>query len=235
MLKNRQQQILQAVIEHYIQSAKPVASQDLTQERGLDMSSATIRSEMLALDDSGYLEQPHTSAGRVPTDKGYRFFVDNLIPRLGLSEKEEQTLNSVFSIEDEEDFIRDLGKTLSRLSRTFSAIGTLHDDLLYETGFSEIFEEPEFLDRQHVKTFGHLADLLDDEIGDFVRENATEEKIFIGEENPWKWAHDYALVMSSWRHPTGLQGFFVLIGPKRTNYSKHLSLINYLKSFNDHE
>ena len=79
MLTERQKIILTAAVENYISTAYPVASHALCKEHMLDVSPATIRNELLELDSLGYLEQPHTSAGRVPTDKGYRFFVEHLL------------------------------------------------------------------------------------------------------------------------------------------------------------
>ncbi|HZG16391.1 MAG TPA: heat-inducible transcriptional repressor HrcA, partial [Candidatus Bathyarchaeia archaeon] len=79
MLTDRQRMILSAIIDNYIQSAEPVGSRTISKREGVGFSSATIRNEMADLEELGYLEQPHTSAGRVPSTKGYRFYVDNLI------------------------------------------------------------------------------------------------------------------------------------------------------------
>ena len=78
MLDDRKAAILRAVVEEYIETAQPVGSQHVTRARGVQASSATVRNEMSVLERDGYLVQPHTSAGRIPTDKGYRFFVDSL-------------------------------------------------------------------------------------------------------------------------------------------------------------
>src|SRR5579863_3915579 len=77
-LDHRKAAILKAVVSEYIETAQPVGSAHITGNPGVEVSSATVRSEMAALERDGYLVQPHTSAGRVPTDKGYRFFVDHL-------------------------------------------------------------------------------------------------------------------------------------------------------------
>ncbi len=69
---------MNAVVSEYIETAQPVGSAHITGNPGVEVSSATVRSEMAALERDGYLAQPHTSAGRIPTDKGYRFFVDHL-------------------------------------------------------------------------------------------------------------------------------------------------------------
>jgi heat-inducible transcriptional repressor len=100
-LTNRQQQILRATIRHYIATAEPVGSKTLAEEYGLSVSPATIRSCMGVLEKAGLLYQPHTSAGRVPSDSGYRIYVDQLItPSDVLGRKVEQLLTSRFNWEE---------------------------------------------------------------------------------------------------------------------------------------
>lgn len=84
MLDERKAAILRAVVEEYIETAQPVGSLHVAQGSSVDVSAATIRNEMAVLEREGYLVQPHTSAGRIPTDKGYRFFVDQLVPDHGV-------------------------------------------------------------------------------------------------------------------------------------------------------
>lgn len=84
MLDERKSAILRAVVEEYIATGEPVGSAHIARTAGLSVSSATVRNEMAALEADGFLAQPHTSAGRVPTDRGYRFYVDHLTPRGGL-------------------------------------------------------------------------------------------------------------------------------------------------------
>ena len=84
-LSARKKQILKRVIEDYIASAEPVGSKVIAQEMGGSVSSATVRNELAELSDLGYLEQPHTSAGRIPSPKGYRLYVNELMERHSLS------------------------------------------------------------------------------------------------------------------------------------------------------
>src|ERR1041384_6472501 len=78
MLSERRLQVLRAIVEDYVATEEPVGSKALVERHGLGVSPATVRNDMAALEDEGYIAQPHTSAGRVPTDKGYRLFVDRL-------------------------------------------------------------------------------------------------------------------------------------------------------------
>lgn len=229
LLGNRQKTILQALVNEHIRTARPVASQELTRLR-FKVSPATIRHEMLTLDELGYLEQPHTSAGRTPTDKGYRFFVDNLLANSFLPARDEKLLREIFSIRDLESFVHEFSKTISAISRTFAVAGMFEEDMLYETGFSRIMEEPEFHDPHNAKMFGRLLDILDERLPDIVENTLkTGERIFIGQENPLKEAAECSMIFSSWRHPQGFSGFITLIGPKRTNYSRHKALMHSLQ------
>jgi heat-inducible transcriptional repressor len=97
VLDDRKAAILRAVVEEYIQTAQPVGSTAVSQIPGMAVSPATVRNEMGALERDGYLAQPHTSAGRIPTDKGYRFFVDSLAPRGRLDSNQSQQVRSFFA------------------------------------------------------------------------------------------------------------------------------------------
>lgn len=231
MLKDRQKSILNAVILEHLKTAKPVASKEIVKEWRLGLSPATVRNEMFELDDLGYLEQPHTSAGRTPTDLGYRFFVDHLSGVGILSERDQKTLEEIFDTRDADEFVKELSRTVSHISGTFTAAGMFDDSVFYDTGFSEILDEPEFSDTESVKTLGRLADLLDEEVRSIFREfDSEDEQVFIGEENPFEEARNCSMFLSSWRHPKGFSGFLAMVGPRRTNYKKHKAVIKSLKN-----
>lgn len=230
-LKERQKSILDAIIQEYIKTAQPVASKEISHRLKPEASPATIRNEMLILDELGFLEQPHTSAGRIPTDRGYRFFVDNLIDGLLDLDKNEQTqIEKLFEYDEEEQFVRELAKTLSRICGTFSIVGLMEDDLFYESGLFAILEEPEFEDFGNIKNFGKLVDLMNGELKGMFKNFFPDEKILIGKENPWPEARSYSIFMSSWHHPRGFDGFLAMVGPKRTNYKKNKSVIKTIKN-----
>ena len=117
-LSERKKRILRAVVETYIATAEPVGSKAVAQLAGLDVSTATIRNEMADLTELGYLEQPHTSAGRVPSASGYRLYVNELMDRQQLTLQETQRINDALNLKMEElDRVIDrAGKVLSQLS-----------------------------------------------------------------------------------------------------------------------
>jgi len=95
-LSDRQQAVLRLIIQEYVGSATPVSSKLVTDGSTLGVSSATIRNEMSALEEKGYLMQPHTSAGRVPTEAGYRYFVEKLMEKVDLPEAEQRMITHQF-------------------------------------------------------------------------------------------------------------------------------------------
>lgn len=116
-LDDRKKSILHAVVDDYISTAEPIGSRTLARKHGLGLSSATIRNEMADLEDMGYLTQPHTSAGRIPSDKGYRFYVDQLMEFSELTDEE------IYSIKDAmETQINELSQLLKRASVIMSQI-----------------------------------------------------------------------------------------------------------------
>lgn len=230
MLKERQQIILEAIIREYIQSAKPISSAEILEDLDLNISPATVRSEMLKLDELGFLEQPHTSAGRVPTDRGYRFFVDHALDDVLLDRSERNRIRELFSHDTPDVFVRECSRTIAHITRTFTAIG-IDDDMLTDRGFTEILDEPEFQDIKDVKQFGRLIDLLDEDMQSLVEDD--EEKILIGGENPMKEARPYTMMITHWTHPKGFKGFIALVGPRRMDYQKNISLIRYINSLYD--
>ena len=95
-LDERKQKILNAVIKNYLETGEPVGSRTISKETDLNLSSATIRNEMADLEEMGYIVQPHTSSGRIPTDAGYRLYVDNLMEeKLKEIDRKEKDLNEM--------------------------------------------------------------------------------------------------------------------------------------------
>ncbi|MBQ4382804.1 MAG: heat-inducible transcription repressor HrcA [Oscillospiraceae bacterium] len=109
----RQKKILAALVEEYIASAEPVGSKTVLERAGLKCSSATVRSELASLEKAGLLEQPHTSAGRIPTGAGYRLYVNELMDRRGLTEEETKRINEALASSAGRDLFQDAGRLAS--------------------------------------------------------------------------------------------------------------------------
>ncbi|HHW95574.1 MAG TPA: heat-inducible transcription repressor HrcA [Mogibacterium sp.] len=125
-LSERQLQILQAIIYDYVENAEPVGSRSIAKKYDFGVSPATIRNEMSDLEDMGYLTHPHTSAGRVPSDKAYRLYVDDLMQKRSLSAKEKRFINERLAANRDEfdQTIRHAAKLLSEITQLTSFVMT---------------------------------------------------------------------------------------------------------------
>lgn len=123
MLEERRLEVLRAIVEDYVQTAEPVGSKSLVERRHLGVSPATIRNDMAALEDEGFITQPHTSAGRIPTDKGYRYFVDRLTTVKPLSSAEQRAISSFLEgAVDLDDVVSRTVRLLAQLTRQVAVV-----------------------------------------------------------------------------------------------------------------
>ncbi len=135
MLDDRKKRVLQAIVEEYINTAEPVSSNALTKSYGLNYSSATIRNEMADLEKSGYLDKTHTSSGRIPSEKGYRYYVDELINDNDISIEEIKYISSKLEtkVNEIEDLTKLTATTISEVTHyTTLSIGPKNDEQLIE-------------------------------------------------------------------------------------------------------
>ena len=223
-ITERQKEILDSVIGEYIKLAQPISSQLLEKKYDFGICPATIRIEMQKLTDKGFLFQPHTSAGRVPTDKGLRLFVDNLLEK----ELEDFEIASWFKDEDEDDikFIQNLTKNLAHISGAL-ALGYLEkENVFWKEGWEEVLKEPEFGEKDFALNFAEFLENFENNIGNFEINSGI--KIYIGKENPFKKAKDFTVITSKCHLPAGDEAILSLLGPKRMAYDKNISLINSL-------
>ncbi|MCC2686554.1 MAG: hrcA, partial [Paenibacillaceae bacterium] len=124
MLTERQRKILSAIVDDYIRSAEPVGSRSISKRGDVGFSPATIRNEMSDLEELGYLEQPHTSAGRIPSHLGYRYYVDHLLKTASLSGQEFDVIKLFFAekIHEMEQVIQQVAMILSNLTHYTSIV-----------------------------------------------------------------------------------------------------------------
>lgn len=238
MLSPRQQKILIATIEKYVRSVDPVGSEELMREHKFPFSSATIRSEMAELEKGGYLYQPHTSAGRIPTDKGYRFFVNYV------TEKRLQRMERVEQQKLEEELLKlrlrekMLARTLARLLSTFShnlaITGLLREKEFFESGIKDLVSQPDWESTDEICQIAEMLDYLDENINSLATElKPRQVKTFIGKENLFTETGDCAIVISQCYLPGGEKGVVAILGPKRMEYKKNISIIEQVAKFFD--
>jgi len=225
-MTERQQAILAAIIEQYAEIAAPVGSVTLAKLFGV--SSATIRSEMAKLEEMGFIEAPHTSAGRIPTDKGYRFYV-NGITDAQMTELPSGIDRSARAIEvhvnshvDTSDrAIRSAVDSLVELTGNFGfASFGAH---LYMNGMTQLFSQPEFVEGDHVQAIARLIDNIEP----WLREAAPNQplNVFIGSENPIGKSSGATLIISKFRSQFSDDSYIGVIGPTRQNYRRTMELV----------
>ena len=123
MLEDRKLDVLRAIVEDYVSTHEPVGSKALVERHNLGVSPATIRNDMAALEEEGYIAQPHTSAGRIPTDKGYRLFVDRLSAVKPLSPAERRAIQSFLDgAVDLDDVVARTVRLLAQLTRQVAVV-----------------------------------------------------------------------------------------------------------------
>lgn len=217
--QNRHQRILEAAISDFIETGIPVSSAELYKKYGFQVKPATIRNELLALTEEGFLVQPHTSAGRVPTDKGYQFFVEQLL------QKEMGALQlHALNLRNCADFVDEMAEQLRLLSVGYEA----EEKEMYTTGLDELFRHLDFINTEEVyevaNDFEHLDERID-KIFEFVTRDSP--KVFIGKSPITRSPH--LSVVAELFGADDDQILLMAIGPKRMDYEKVIRTFREIK------
>lgn len=231
-MNDRQEKILSSIIEEYTQTAIPVGSAVLAQKYKIAVSPATIRNDMTALEEQGYLYQPHISSGRIPTDKGYRYFVEEVMADKELSREEQQKLQREFLKLKAQNtrLTRTTAKLLSHVSGNLAISGVIDSDEFSDFGMRELMEQPEFQELDEMCRLVEVLDYVDERFDQLVKDMQDgETKIFIGKENPISEISNCSMMVSPYTLKTGERGILALIGPKRMKYAKNKSVMEFVK------
>jgi len=229
-MNDRQSSILAAVIEEYSKSGLPVSSQFLAREYFDDVSAATIRNDMGALEDEGLLFQPHTSAGRIPTDRGYRYFVETLMHDRELTKREQVSLQKeLLELRAKNARLaRTTAKLLAAVSGNIGISGVVDAQEFYEFGFRRLLEEEN--NRDELCRLAEALDYIDEKVDALLGDlESGETKIYIGSENPVREFGGYSMVVSPYESREGERGIVAVIGPKRMQYERNRSLVEYVR------
>ena len=218
-MTERQAKILQAIVEQYAEVASPVGSSLLA--KLFDVSSATVRSEMAELERQGFIQQPHTSAGRVPTDKGYRSYVNNLTEIEEKPNASRALTARVQSGGQPELTIRSTVDTLVELTHNLG-LATIGNEL-YMSGLSNLFGQPEFMHPGQVQEVARLLDNLQP----WLAEAAPNQplSVYIGRENPIGRSAGASLIISRFRSPFSDSSYIGVLGPTRQSYRDVMGLV----------
>lgn len=228
-LTDRQIQILKAIIEEYINTAQAVGSDTLDKKYSLGISPATIRNEMVKLTELGYLKQPHTSAGRIPSTKALKFYIKQLMKTRELSVADE-----VAAKEAVWDYRQDFDKLLKETTHALAerthtlALSTDEKGDLYYAGAANILEMPEFYDIDLTKSLLAQLDRFDfwEELVSKAFEGEDPIHLLLGEELGEKHLEPCGFIYTHYEVPRH-KGILGVVGPCRLNYPYIIPVVRY--------
>lgn len=225
----RRKSVLNAAINRYIKNALPVASEDIAEE--FDLSSATIRNIFSELDESGYLKHPYTSGGRVPTDKGYRYYVDFLIQQMELIDEEKQRIlkDCKKKMRRLDDALENTSEVISEITHYAGIVSFLQwQDKMFYKGISRILDQPEFKEAEKIRL---LINLMEDKkrLLDIInRDFSGAVKVYIGSELGFPEMENCSLIVSSYKMKNQPSGRLAVLGPMRMQYEHIIPTMEYI-------
>lgn len=229
-MEERKEKILYTIIREHIKTGAPVGSSILVEKYKLNISPATVRNEMVELEDEGYIIQPHTSAGRVPTEKAYKLYLEkiNLDQEKITSKTELQELKELTNSigQKDEGGFKEAAKILSSLSSN-AVFWAFHRHNIYYTGISKLFQQPEFSQVDLIYDISTIIDRIDEIINRIFNDIKLGEHVLIGSDNPF--GNFCSTVMAKYKLNDNT-GLFGIIGPMRMNYERNLGLVKFINN-----
>lgn len=224
-LTDRKRTILTDIIRTYVAEAHPVGSGAIVDSSKLEVSPATVRNEMLELEDEGFLFQPHTSAGRIPTEKAWRFYLEQVMEErpVGKSRQEELAKIAAAHQHSRHERLKLLAQQLTEYTHQ-AAVVAFSPTETYYTGFSKLFGQPEFEEVDLIRSLTVVVDHLDEKMPEFFRKLSGDVTVLIGSDNPF--SRDCGFVMTGMPGQHGLIG---LLGPIRQDYGQTVPLVRFTR------
>ncbi len=231
-LTDRQKALLKAVIEEYIESAEPVGSEVIERKYDLGVSPATIRIEMVRLTEAGFLKQPHTSAGRIPTSMGFRLYIGELMKEKQLPVTAEVSIKEKLMSEryKRERLLREAVKALASRCDMLG-LATDEEGQLYYAGAANILDWPEFYDIDVTRFVLSLFDenpRLQEIIGRAVGSDPIH--ILFGEDTEFENLRSTSFVFTKYDLDVAKMGIIGVIGPARMNFALVLPYVKYVRN-----
>lgn len=238
ILTARQTRILKTIIDEYIETAEPVGSEALDKKYNLEVSPATIRSEMVELTKNGYLRQPHTSSGRTPTPRAMKFYINQLMDENQMSVAEEVKAKEGLT-RGRDDIGRVLDEAtheLAQITKTLCVAAIGDDDRVWHSGYANVFMSPEFA---NIETTASIFALIEEfrKLHELFFERmtgATSVEVIFGEELGWPDLYPIGVVGTQF-DILGKRGALGVIGPARLPYSRIIPVVRYFKGIIEEE
>lgn len=233
-MTTRRESILEAIVREYVETAEPVGSLTLVEKFKFPFSSATIRAEMAELESEGYITHPHTSAGRIPTEKGYRYFVDMIEKeKWEMAYREERSLRKRIGAMHS-DYNRMFNAATVALAELTRNVGlSMFDNETFSHGIANLFRQPEFLDYAQMLKVAELLDNLP-----YLMHEIPKNKdflIMIGQESPIGKAANCSLIVTKVKTPLEVSGYLGVLGPTRMPYERIITLVSGARSLLEEE
>lgn len=221
MLEGRKAALLEAVVAEHIRTAEPVGSKLLAGKYGLSVSSATVRNDLSSLEEEGYLTHPHTSAGRVPTVKGYRYYVQHCIAEKSLKKKEQALFEErCDGVQEARRRTKALAKAVADCAQEAIFVGFSRDDVYY-TGISYLFAQPEFAQQDIALHLSQVLDHLDESMDHLMGIVVEDYIVAIGDESPF--GVDTTVIVV--RYGEASDQIFGILGPTRMEYAENIARV----------
>lgn len=227
-ISDRQEHLLRAIIEAYTDTAKPVSSGELAGGK-FDLSPATLRHDMAVLEDAGFLDQPHTSAGRVPTEQAWRWYVRQIQPKSTIGRREQEQLQSAAEPHgrSEQELLRSVAKVLAQLlAETVIVAFDKHDT--YYTGLANLFHQPEFEQVDVIQSLSRVVDHLDEVMAQVYDHVDLQAEVRLGRDNPFN--EQCGSILVRYRFADRPSGVLGVLGPMRQDYRGHIALVRCAQS-----
>lgn len=229
-INDRQTQILKAIIEEYIESAAAVGSETLDKKYNLGVSPATIRNEMVKLDKMGFLTQPHTSSGRIPTPSALRFYIRQLMEEKELSVADEIAVKEkIWDYREKMDILfQQLTRALAEKTESL-AVASIEQGGIYHSGYANILDMPEFFDIDATKSVLSLIEDFEQLERFFSRASEEEEIVhaLIGDDFGNDDLRSCSLVFTNFGVKDKIKGTLGVVGPCRLNYPLIIPTLKY--------
>lgn len=226
----RKEKVLAYVVGEYIQEGSPISSNQIVSERFFDLSPATIRHVLAELEEDGFLTHPHTSAGRIPTQDGYRYYVDNLMNEIEFLtiEKERVAIEYEKGVSELELLIEKASEMLAQETH-YTSIISIDDgrNKLFCRGVSFVTGYPEFHNIQKIQSILRVLEQKEQILELINRDLKKKIDIYIGKEMECSDIDGCSLIISRYGKDDGLKGRLALLGPTRMNYGKAVSILEY--------
>lgn len=216
-------------INSYINSAVPVSSEALAKD--FDLSSATVRNIFAELEEAGYLTHPHTSAGRIPTDKGYRYYVDFLMSEIELLNEEKETIIIEYKnkIERLEDILEKTSEIISAITHYAGIVSLLEwEDRIFYKGLSQVLRQPEFEKTERIRLLVNLLEEKKKLLDIINRDFGEVTKVYIGGEIGYPEIDTCSLVVSAYRRGRKRNGRLAVLGPRRMSYDHIIPALEFI-------